>query len=81
MPLVDENRVIVKLGLKLVEQTKNLGLRSILKSAGYSKIDSTTISFGVAPRINASGRRGHQEDALKLFLSKEIMKLMSLHKN
>lgn len=48
MPLVDENRVIVKLGLKLVEQTKNLGLRSILKSAGYSKIDSTTISFGVA---------------------------------
>ena len=72
VPLVDENRVIVKLGLKLVEQTKNLGLRSILKSAGYSKIDSTTISFGVAPRINASGRMGHQEDALKLFLSKEI---------
>lgn len=72
VPLVDENRVIVKLGLKLVEQTKNLGLRAILKSAGYSKIDSTTISFGVAPRINASGRMGHQEDALKLFLSKEI---------
>lgn len=72
VPLVDENRVIVKLGLRLVEQTKNLGLRSILKSAGYSKIDSTTISFGVAPRINASGRMGHQEDALKLFLSKEI---------
>ena len=72
VPLVDENRVIVKLGLKLVEQTKNLGLKSILKSAGYSKIDSTTISFGVAPRINASGRMGHQEDALKLFLSKEI---------
>ena len=70
--LVDENRVIVKLGLKLVEQTKNLGLKSILKSAGYRKIDSTTISFGVAPRINASGRMGHQEDALKLFLSKEI---------
>lgn len=72
VPLVDENRVIVKLGLRLVEQTKNLGLKSILKSSGYNKIDSSVISFGVAPRINACGRMGHQEDALKLFLSKWI---------
>ena len=72
VPLVDENRVIVKLGLKLVEQTKNLGLRAILQASGYNKIDSSTISFGVAPRINACGRMGHQEEALKLFLSKEI---------
>ena len=69
VPLVDENRVIVKLGLKLVGQTKNLGLKSILESTGYTKLDSTTISFGVAPRINACGRMGHQEEALKLFLS------------
>ena len=71
VPLVDENRVIVKLGLKLVEQTKNLGLKAILEASGYSKIDSNTISFGVAPRINACGRMGHQEEALKLFLSKD----------
>ena len=72
VPLVDENRVIVKLGLKLVEQTRNLGLKELLKASGYAKIDSSTISFGVAPRINACGRMGHQEEALKLFLSKEI---------
>ena len=48
VPLVDENRVIAKLGLKLVEQTKNLGLRSIILSSGYQKIDSNTISFGVS---------------------------------
>ncbi|MCI8272914.1 MAG: single-stranded-DNA-specific exonuclease RecJ [Clostridia bacterium] len=71
VPLVDENRVIVKLGLKLVAQTKNLGLRAILETAGYNKIDSNTISFGVAPRVNACGRMGHQEEALKLFLSKD----------
>ena len=71
VPLVDEHRVIVKLGLKLVEQTRNLGLKSILQASGYNKINSSTISFGVAPRINASGRMGHQEDALQLFLSKE----------
>ena len=78
VPLVDENRVIVKLGLKLVEQTKNLGLKSILQASGYSKIDSNTISFGVAPRINACGRMGHQEEALKLFLSKEIKEVQEL---
>ena len=71
VPLTDENRVIVKLGLKLVEQTKNLGLKEILQSCGYSKINSTTISFGVAPRINACGRMGHQEEALNLLLSKD----------
>ena len=69
VPLVDENRVIAKLGLRLVKQTKNLGLRSILQQSGYRKIDSNSISFGVSPRINACGRMGHQEDALELFLT------------
>ena len=76
--LTDENRVIVKLGLKLVEQTRNLGLREILQSCGYSKINSTTISFGVAPRINACGRMGHQEEALNLLLSKNIDEVKDL---
>ena len=78
VPLVDENRVIVKLGLKLVEQTRNLGLKAILQASGYHKIDSSTISFGVAPRINACGRMGYQEEALKLFLSKEINEVNEL---
>ena len=59
VPLVDENRVIAKLGLLLVAQTKNIGLYSLLSSIGYKKIDSTSVSFGVAPRINACGRMGH----------------------
>lgn len=71
VPLTDENRVIVKLGLKLVQQTKNIGLRTILMKCAYGKVDSTAISFGVAPRINACGRMGHQEDALKIFLSQD----------
>lgn len=71
VPLVDENRIIVKLGLKLVAQTRNIGLKELLEKCGYSQINSTTISFGIAPRINASGRMGHQEEALKLFLSKD----------
>ena len=69
VPLVDENRVIVKLGLKLVEVTKNVGLKILLDTIGYKKIDSNSISFGIAPRINACGRMGHQEEALNLFLT------------
>lgn len=78
VPLVDENRVIAKLGLRLVQQTKNLGLKSLLLSSGYKNIDSNTISFGVAPRINACGRMGHAEEALKLFLTKDIYEVNEL---
>ncbi|MBR3163220.1 MAG: single-stranded-DNA-specific exonuclease RecJ [Clostridia bacterium] len=78
VPLVDENRVIAKLGLKLVEQTRNIGLKSLLIASGYKNVDSTTISFGVAPRINASGRMGYQEDALDLFLSNDIKEATTL---
>ena len=80
VPLIDENRVIAKLGLMLVNQTKNLGLKSLLISSGYKKIDSTTISFGVAPRINAGGRMGHAEEALNLFLSNNINEVQDLTK-
>lgn len=71
VPLENENRVIAKLGLKLLEVTKNLGLRELIKTIGYRKIDSNAISFGIAPRINACGRMGHEEEALKLFLSED----------
>ncbi len=70
VPLIDENRVIAKLGLKLVEITRNIGLKTLLKDVGYKKVDSTTISFGIAPRINACGRMGHEQEALQLFLTK-----------
>lgn len=69
VPLVDENRVIVKFGLELIKQTKNQGLKALIKAAGYDKIDSTAISFGLAPRINACGRMGEAQIALKLLLT------------
>lgn len=71
VPLVDENRVIAKLGLKLVEVTKNVGLKALLEASGYKKIDSFTVSFGLAPRINACGRMGKEKEALNLFLTRD----------
>lgn len=72
VPLIDENRVIAKLGLKLIAVTKNIGLRTLLDTIGFKAIDSGTISFGIAPRINACGRMGHQQEALNLFLSDNV---------
>ena len=72
VPLVDENRVITKLGLKLVPISKNIGLRTLIASTGYKEVNSTTISFGIAPRINACGRMGEEKVALKLFLTNDL---------
>ena len=78
VPLVDENRVIAKLGLKLVEVTRNIGLRTLLDSIGYKKINSMSVSFGIAPRINACGRMGHADEALKLFLTNDKSEAIAL---
>ena len=47
VPLVDENRVIAKLGIKLVKVTKNIGLKVLLNTIGYKEINSNAISFDV----------------------------------
>ncbi len=78
VPLVDENRVIVKYGLECVKKTENIGLKELLKLSGYTKIDSSAISFGVAPRINACGRMGEAELALKLLLTNDEIEAQTI---
>lgn len=80
VPLVDENRVISKLGLKLVAVTKNVGLRALIDSIGPKTIDSSVISFGIAPRINACGRLGYEQEALELFFTENIMHAQEIAK-
>ena len=80
VPLVDENRTIAKLGLMLVHKTKNIGLKELINQTKYKKIESETVSFGLSPRINASGRMGHQEDALDLFLTNDPIRARELAK-
>ena len=81
VPLVDENRVIAKLGLMLVKCTKNIGLKELIKETGYKNVDSFMVSFGIAPRINACGRMGKQEEALELFLTDDYEKACTITKN
>lgn len=75
VPLIDENRVISKLGLKLMAQTKCLGLKSLLEEnvGKNSVINANTVSFGIAPRINACGRIGYENEAVKLFMTENLV--------
>lgn len=74
VPLIGENRVIVKFGLMLIKETRNVGLRALIKVSGYTKIDSGLISFGIAPRMNACGRMGKADLALELLLTDDYEK-------
>lgn len=72
VPLVGENRYFVAKGLQLISDGKHFGLKKLLEGAGYNLeqgITSEQIAFGVAPRINASGRLDTIEDALKVLIS------------
>lgn len=71
VPLVGENRIISRYGLKMMEKTENIGLKALLKLVNYKEIDSMMVSFGMAPRINACGRMGNASAAVKLLLEKD----------
>lgn len=70
MPLVGENRTIVREGLAMLADTNRPGLQALLEAAGYAgkPITTDTVSFGLAPRLNAAGRMDSAALALKLLL-------------
>ena len=72
VPLIGENRYFVAKGLELISSGKHYGLKRLLESAGYkieNGITAEQIAFGIAPRINASGRLDTVEEALKVLIS------------
>ena len=90
MPIVDENRLIVALGLKLVEETKRPGLRALIDAASGNKsgdhkfppkkrkVNSGFIGFVLAPRINAAGRVSNASIAVELLLATDNEKAAEL---
>ncbi len=71
VPLVGENRIISKCGLKMMEKTQNVGLKALIKLVNVKEMDSMMVSFGMAPRINACGRMGNASAAVKLLLEED----------
>ena len=70
-PLRGENRVLAIYGLRLMRQTKNVGLRSMIRAAGLDRkpITAGRVGFILAPRLNASGRVGSALRGVELLMS------------
>ncbi len=80
MPVKSENKIIIKYGLSLIENTTRPGLRALLDAANpttegrskkKSKISSGYIGYTIAPRINAAGRIRSASMAVELFLARD----------
>ncbi len=71
VPLIDENRVLVKLGLAQLTQTENLGLQALIKVSGLSAdgIDAGRVGYVLAPRLNAAGRLSHAAAGVELLVT------------
>lgn len=80
MPLINENRAIVKAGIKKIKSSSNIGVAAILNMAGIDRkaIDSGKISFGIVPRINAAGRMGSAYRAFELLTSQSTMDALKI---
>lgn len=71
VPMIGENRVIVKLGLELMNSSPRQGVKALLETSNKKgELESPDLVFLLAPRINAAGRLAHASIAVKLLASK-----------
>ena len=81
VPLVDENRVIVRYGLHSLRENPSLGLKALIKISELDKKPQLTaedIGFGIAPRINAAGRLGQARLAVEMLTTDNPERAYSL---
>lgn len=75
--LKDENRIFVKWGLKGLEDVKNIGLQKLMDACGIkgTNVSVGDVGFRIGPRINAAGRLGMTDLAVRLFFSDSIQEV------
>ncbi len=79
VPINGENRILAYYGLKKLNSEPRNGLKAIIESAGIKKpLDISSVVFGIAPRINASGRMTHAKQAIELLLSDDYKRAEEL---
>jgi len=80
VPLVDENRVMCRMGLELINASPRPGIKALIESAGMTVGSITTgqIVFVLAPRINAVGRLGDAMRAVRLLTSTDPSEAMAM---
>lgn len=82
MPLIDENRAIVREGLAAMQRSSSAGLRALFQVAGLEgrEISAGHIGFAIGPRINASGRLTSADIALNLLITEDEQEAYELAK-
>jgi single-stranded-DNA-specific exonuclease len=79
VPLAGENALLVKRGLAALAGANGPGLAELLKAARVEgPVRSQHIAFGIGPRINAVGRMGGAEDAVRLLLTRDAQEARTL---
>ena len=80
MPLIYENRSIVREGIKKIKASPRIGVSALINVAGIDRnnISAGSVSFGLVPRINAAGRMGSAERAFKLLVSDNMMEALAI---
>ena len=80
VPLIDENRILVKFGLNQLNQTSLEGMRALLKVSHLekNKIESYHAAFVIGPRLNAAGRMGHARQAFELLTTSNLKRAQEL---
>ena len=83
VPLLDENRALVKFGLQLINQNSREAISALRRVAGIEdkKITASEIAFQLSPRINAMGRVSDAADAVRLLLSEDYNEIETLAKS
>lgn len=80
MPLVDENRVLVRKGLDALRRAPRPGLAALLEQVGSAgdAFDDQTVGFRIGPRLNAPGRLGSAEPSLRLLRARTRAEAMPI---
>jgi|UniRef100_A0A7C4XKZ4 single-stranded-DNA-specific exonuclease len=79
VPLIDENRFLVKLGLKKMSKSKKAGIQALIKVSGLNgELTAYHLGFIIGPRINACGRLRDAKSAIELLLTDDPIKAMNL---
>lgn len=82
VPLVEENRVIVKKGLALINNSKRAGLQALIIQSGLKlgRITAGSIGFTIGPRLNAAGRLTQAQTSYKLLSTTDMVEAEELAK-
>lgn len=80
VPMVDENRIIIKNGLKVLQKTKVKGLAYLLKylKFGDKNINTTDVSYYISPLINSLGRVGTSRMAADFFIKEDDFEIYNI---